>query len=73
MSNKQRPRHGAYLADVVNLHQSGRLPLIPGMIGIIDILHDHDCPRPQGGQCRCQAEVGEVVFPRVDPSPDEAA
>jgi hypothetical protein len=38
----------------------GRLtgyPLIPGAVLEVDVLHDDDCPRLQGGECNCLPEV----------------
>ncbi len=68
VSNRQRPRRGAYLADIVALQQNGRLPLISSTVGILDVWHEADCPRPQGGECRCHAEFGDITYPRIDNS-----
>jgi hypothetical protein len=70
VSNRQRPRppvrrRGDYLTELVGAHRSGRLPIPPGMIGIVDIWHDPDCRRPDGGPCTCVADVGALTYPRI--------
>ena len=70
MSNRQRPRppvrrRGDYLTELVGASRSGRLPVIPGTVAIVDIWHEPDCRRPEGGACTCRAELGELTYPRI--------
>jgi hypothetical protein len=70
MSNSQRLRpprrqRGDYLGHLVATYQRGEIPVIPGTIVVLDVLHDPDCKRPDGGPCTCVAELGNVTYPRI--------
>jgi hypothetical protein len=72
MSNRQhiKRRPGDYQTHLVDLYRAGRIPAIPGALGVVDILHDPDCKRPDGGPCSCIADVGSLTYPviREDPA-----
>jgi hypothetical protein len=70
VSNRQRPRppfrrRGGYLTELIDACRSGRLPVIPGTVGIVDVLHEPGCRRPEGGACTCRAELGTLTYPRI--------
>jgi hypothetical protein len=70
VSNRQRARPirrrpGDYLGHLVATYQRGEIPAIPGTVGIVTILHDAECRRPDGGTCTCVAELGELTYPRL--------
>ena len=75
MSNRQRikRRRGDYLAELVALAHSGRLPIVPGTVAVLDVAHDPDCQRPDGGPCTCVAELGDLTYPNLGPRPKQGA
>lgn len=62
MSNRQRLyRRGDYLSPVFAAHASGMIP--PGTLTAVEIRHDDDCRRPDGGPCTCRPDVELVIKP----------
>jgi hypothetical protein len=69
MSKRQKHRpvrgRGDYLGHLVALARAGRVPIVPGTVAVLGVLHDADCKRPEGGPCTCQAELGSLTYPRT--------
>jgi hypothetical protein len=45
-------------ALTARLQAKGRFQ--PGTVSVFRIEHDHDCPKLNGGPCRCEADVIEI-------------
>ena len=68
MSEKQsrRRRHErppAYVEDILRAVGEGAIPLRPGSVGIVEVMHEPWCRRPEGGPCTCRATLGSLRYP----------
>lgn len=68
MANTQRSRppirrRGDYLTELVAIARAGLIPVVPGTVASLDLLHDSDCRRPDGLPCTCTPDFGAVTFP----------
>lgn len=67
VSNRQKikRRTGTYLVDPIERSRQDRRSVGPGSVDGGDVLHDADCPRPDGGPCPCVAELGDPTYPAL--------
>lgn len=74
MSTNRRTRRYVqqpYVRKQLQAIADGTLPLAPGTITVVSVLHDDWCPKLAGGDCRCDPDL--VVERLIRPDPAEEA
>lgn len=62
MSNRPRiTRRGDYITPLLEAQSTGYFP--PGTVTTVEVRHDDDCPRLDGGLCTCLPDIDLVITP----------